>query len=868
MHARDFVATEWTKALIGAGIGVVGAILKALVADDLAFRTTLSNRWTALATHSGYRGIDSYLPLLAILAGILGIASLFKLLPFLLRVCKSWLLGIVSGLAVLWAVSFFVFFSWNSLFLFQQLRYSLYAALFLTLVSLALRVRALESSRTPNAISFAVPKRGLNVAQADGLAQLDPDCPIQEWDQDVLQRSALVESVAITVIVSRAPVVIIEGPFGDGKSSVLNLLKRTLQSHSIVVSFSTWLPGSEETLPIDMFNDIARECKKRYYLPQFRRRLLAYANTICGTVSFLKSARELLPSISQREEVEDMGAALNLVPSHIVVLLDEIDRLQKEELQVVLKILRGVAAFPNLSYVCAFDRSQVEKILFEKQDNDSREYFEKFFPVNYALPKQDSALLSRALQARLVAVFDDLKWFETDEDRKQFKQKFQQAWDETLTKLCTNLRKVALIINDVSVAARRLVREVNALDLVVIEILHRFFPTIYELVWQNQSQLTESQMSWKTAFRSEDAIRRERTAFFDGLKGKLSETGQSKEAGELLLWLFPAYANYFGGAYKVTGRLKTADLETGEKDKRIFHPDFFSTYFRYQVPEAMFGESELRSFIDGMNALSSVQDCVKYFSDFFMAIPKESPRREDFLHRIALSVDRLKDLQAEALAYALAQHARDYVYDVILFNVAEAGRALVIIFEIAQRFATSSQVQRILERSLADSTDDTFALRLLTLSTVPERNKILHDFSHINMEELRKTFAERMERRYGPRADISEVKITEGDRDAFVIWAKYSEKDHDTEIHFWRRFIDRSRKRLAQAAGFIFPFRRFLWETDPTPHVDLLFPTAEFKTLLEELPSEEQLDSNETDALDGLQRLISGEFKNGVPRDW
>ena len=251
-----------------------------------------------------------------------------------------------------------------------------------------------------------------------------------------------------------------------------------------------------------------------------------------------------------------------------------------------------------------------------------------------------------------------------------------------------------------------------------------------------------------------------------------------------------------------------------------------------------------------------------------MAIPRESPRREDFLHRVAISVGRLKDLSAEALAYAVAHHARDYVYDVFMFVVAEAGRALVIIFQAAQRFAKSSKVQQVLERSIADSTDDTFALRVLTLTTAPERNKILVDFSHVNADALIRGFVEHMERRYGPNAELLEVKIAEGDRNAFVTWTKYSEKTREVEIQFWRRFIGSSRKRLAQAVDFIFPIRGILWESDPTPHIDLLFPTTEFKNLLEKLPSEEQLNDNETQALDRMQRLISGEFKNGVPRDW
>jgi hypothetical protein len=70
------------------------------------------------------------------------------------------------------------------------------------------------------------------------------------------------------------------------------------------------------------------------------------------------------------------------------------------------------------------------------------------------------------------------------------------------------------------------------------------------------------------------------------------------------------------------------------------------------------------------------------------------------------------------------------------------------------------------------------------------------------------------------------------------------------------------------AVDFIFPVRGIRWDVDPTPHVDLLFPTTEFKKLLETLPTEEQLDANESEALDRLQRLISGEFKDGIPDKW
>jgi hypothetical protein len=125
-----------------------------------------------------------------------------------------------------------------------------------------------------------------------------------------------------------------------------------------------------------------------------------------------------------------------------------------------------------------------------------------------------------------------------------------------------------------------------------------------------------------------------------------------------------------------------------------------------------------------------------------------------------------------------------------------------------------------------------------------------------------------MVRRYGPGADMSAVKITEADYNAFVIWTQDSDKSRQMDIQFWHQFIGNSRKRLAEVVDFIFPVRGYLWETDPTPAIEPLFPIADFKKVLEELPSGQELDTDENEALDRLRRLISGEFKNGIPPKW
>jgi hypothetical protein len=137
------------------------------------------------------------------------------------------------------------------------------------------------------------------------------------------------------------------GAFGDGKSSVLNLLRLQLADSAIVISFSSWLPNSELTLANDLFGDITAECNSHLLVPALRKHLRKFASLLAGSVSYLKPLPDVLPPYTQRQEIQDLGEALGRLPKRVVVLLDEIDRMQKPELLTLLKIIRGAASLPN-----------------------------------------------------------------------------------------------------------------------------------------------------------------------------------------------------------------------------------------------------------------------------------------------------------------------------------------------------------------------------------------------------------------------------------------------------------------------------------------------------------------------------------------
>jgi KAP-like P-loop domain-containing protein len=861
---KGFAFAEWVKVPGGVLLGAILLLSKHLIFDASIFHQFVSQHWQDSSIRSLSRDFAHHRVEVWIVCASLSLLLAVPAINLLRKLFRSWTQGVISGLTIVWALPLFYFFGEASAGWSTKIIGSMSVGLLLSILSTTFFVKAASRRANPQVLRPMRPKTQDH--RENNTSDLESDSPIETAQQDRLNRSELVDSLAIASIESRAPVIAIEGDYGDGKSSVLNLLQERLEGQAIVVSFKTWLPNSEESLVRDIFNDIWAECKKTYYVPQLRSRLIKYTKTITGSISSLKGLADLLPTTSQRGEIDELGKSLLRIPRRVVVLLDEMDRLQPEELRVLLKVIRGATSLTNLSYICAFNRTAIEKIRPKEGAEALDDYFEKFFPVSYQLPKADADFLATVLASRLEEVFDKLDWFESPKDKETFRKRLADVWDDALSNLLTNIRKITHVINSVSVAARPISREVDAFDLTIVETIRRFSPHVYEQIRRNGPALVGTESTWGSRYQSSEQVKASRQEFLDTLGRDLYTRENSRPAADMLWSIFPEFAVRLA---PIAGRSRAhleKDSNIAEREKRIAHEDFFPIYFGYRVPESLYSELELGKFIQRMNAAKSAPDRSALYAQVLSSMPRNDPRRLSFLHRLLFSVGRLDDSAAETLAIAVSECASQYSYDSMLPSFAEAGKAMLIVFEVAQRFAQSDRAQKVLEAAIAAATDDTLALRLLTFSLAPERNKVLRDFTNVNAELLKKVFAERMRSRYVKNVEAIEDSLAQADRNAFVLWVDASEEDRQAEIGFWRRYIGADTKRLARMCDILLPSGA-VWQTDPGPHIDRLFPLEELKKLQDSLPNDQPLEESENRALKRMRLLLAGEFKQGIGFD-
>jgi len=530
-----FTKREWFATLLASGAGIFAAECAGILARDRSVRSYLTVKYAPAVRLEDPR---QYVAYALIAASVIAIALAPALLNYTLRALRSWWAGVTTGLVFLPFVTAFSACLAPASRLHHRFAAGTAAVMFWFSLSFVLfLLGAIRAGRTIQEEEFTVRPTARSLA---GSNLADSDDPIQSWEQDALGRAALVDALSVKLMIGRTPVIALSGPFGSGKTSTLNLLSEHLQGKAIVVLFSSWLPGSEETLTSYLLADIANECAKLYVTPGLRQGARRLARVLGQRVPMVSDYLKLLPSGTQRDDIFNLQSALSRLPKRVIVLLDEIDRMEKDELVTLLKVIRGISILPNVSFVCAGDRQTIVETVKGEFNDKKNAYFDKFFPVSVEIPDPDPAALRKAGTERLAATFAKRDWFENDAEKDKFKATIEQLWDARIAPFCRNLRAIGLLANEISLAAASLRREVDAADLTLVEVLHRFKPTVYRLVATNGVALTGGEgieRGGPPQLKQEKATNRSK--FLDGLKAEIRDEGQLQHVKGILYELFP-----------------------------------------------------------------------------------------------------------------------------------------------------------------------------------------------------------------------------------------------------------------------------------------------------------------------------------------
>ncbi len=182
----------------------------------------------------------------------------------------------------------------------------------------------------------------------------------------------------------------ITGGWGVGKTKFLKLLKEQIEVNAEVVEFNPWMCSSPEQLTQDFFSSLRHQLSRKYStLSKSIKEYAKLVGTLPITPLSIFSLDMSLPlgKDSLFKKKQDLSMKFSDLPRPVVVFIDDMDRLEKEEIFEVLRLIRNTGDLSNTIYIVAYDREYVTSVLETKNIKNASNYLEKIFPVEVHLPK-------------------------------------------------------------------------------------------------------------------------------------------------------------------------------------------------------------------------------------------------------------------------------------------------------------------------------------------------------------------------------------------------------------------------------------------------------------------------------------------------
>ena len=509
------------------------------------------------------------------------------------------------------------------------------------------------------------------------------DNPIKIPKDDVLGRNANAQKFARHVLAfdsTEGVVVGVLGPWGSGKTSFINLARNEFEQAGVsIFDFNPWMFSGAAQLVESFFVELAAQLKVRRDLTEIGESLEAYGEIFSGMgwlpgigpwIERGRVITKIWNKLPQRRKEGVVGRrrkiekALSSLDKPIVVVLDDIDRLETSEIRDVFKLVRLTANFPNIIYIVAFDRDRVEKALAE-QGLPGRSYLEKILQEAVDLSVVPSHVLHQQITSALNNVLDDI------ESTGPFDE---QVWPDVFVKiirpLVQNMRDVRRYAAAIHGTVISLEGKIALADLLALEAIRMFLPDVFKRLHGAIDGLTSDSDS-ASASHSDPAYLK---AQVNDLIGAAEDHNRVVES--MIRLLFPAGEHYIGGSF-----YDSSFKKEWLRERRVAHEDILRLYLERITNE------NLQAVMGAERAWQHIADC-NTFDNYLRSI--DSSKLQD----VIASLEMFEE-----------QFAAEHVVPgtIVLLNLLPLPERQRSLFDCPPRVAIIHVVSRLL-KSLNDPT--------------------------------------------------------------------------------------------------------------------------------------------------------------------
>lgn len=323
---------------------------------------------------------------------------------------------------------------------------------------------------------------------------------------------------------------------------------------------------------------------------------------------------------------EKLEVRLRELDRPLVVFVDDIDRLEPEQIRLLFRQVKANANLPNIVFVLIFQPSIVERALDPVADSDGRAFLEKIVQTNFDLPAVAVSIVHHIFTEEL----SDLLGSYANEANGFSNRRWGNAFIGCIQPMLRNLRDARRLISSIAVHLPLHVAgnvfEVNVVDFTLLETLRVFEPDIHQALFRERKLVLQQYRS--PGYGSDDEnvkVEAERLLDFASKERRVI-------VQHLLKNLFPPLEWAYGGTNYADG------FRVGWiNEKRACTPRYFPRYFELQTGAGELSDQRFVAFIDatgteaglaaeiaGVEADDLLQSLVARLDESFQRLPVEN----------------------------------------------------------------------------------------------------------------------------------------------------------------------------------------------------------------------------------------------------
>lgn len=399
--------------------------------------------------------------------------------------------------------------------------------------------------------------------------------PIDDKEKDKLNFSPFAQKVAKGIKNYKQDetfIISIEGKWGSGKTSLMNLIENEIKDDVEIMHFNPWLLTDIRQVIKLFFDELIKVlCYgsfKAKWNEDIKKDIKTLANILLpdninvdiGLIKLGYKPKDVF--IKNDESLEKIKSRINEylknLDKKIVIIVDDIDRLTDEETEFIFRLTKGIADFDNLIYILLYDKSIVTKSLQTFKKEDGEKYLEKIVQYSLSVPKPHRLTLDKLLFQKLDEIIENLK----KEDNQIFfdTNKWLSVVIKVLNKHILTVRDINSIINILSFEYPIVVEDVNFTDFFLLTLLRVKNNNLYESVYENKDKFLLDEKNIEDNFRT----------YLD----------EQKEFKNILELLFPNLQK------NLHPQLASKyDIANDHKNKYLTDIYYFENYFSLSIPE-------------------------------------------------------------------------------------------------------------------------------------------------------------------------------------------------------------------------------------------------------------------------------------------